>query len=71
MKKIPNMISTKDLAYVSDIFNWNNTQIKKLDHFIKICKDKDICNEFTKLKKIHMQNCKSLISILESGDQVE
>lgn len=71
MKKIPNMISTKDLAYISDIFNWNNTQVKKLDYYIKICKDEDICKEFTKLKKIHIQNCKNLINILESCDQFE
>lgn len=30
MEKIPNMISTKDLSYISDMFNWHLVAAKKI-----------------------------------------
>ena len=33
MKKVPVMISTKDIAYLKDIFSWNFTASKTCNHF--------------------------------------
>ena len=30
METVPNIISTKDLSYLSDMFNWNFTAFKQL-----------------------------------------
>lgn len=69
MKNIPSMISSKDLAYISDMFNWNMTASKKIEFFLKSCKDEDLCKELTKLNKIHIKNCQSLTKLLENGDK--
>ena len=37
------MISTKDLAYIEDMFNWNDTLRLKLNYFIEECFDDDLC----------------------------
>ena len=71
MKKIPNMISTKDLSYISDMFNWNITAAKKIACYLKSCKDEDVVKEFTKLEKLHIKNCQNLTKILESCDDNE
>lgn len=69
MKKIPNMISSKDLAYISDMFNWNITLQKKTDAYLKTCKDEELCKELNKLNKMHKKNCQNLVKLLESCDK--
>lgn len=71
MKRIPNMISSKDLAYISDMFNWNMTAAKKIEHYLKTCKDEEVCKEFTKLNKLHLKNCQNLTKLLESSETNE
>lgn len=68
MKKIPNMISSKDLAYISDMFNWNITAAKKIEFYLDFCEDEELCKELTKLNKVHMKNCQNLTKLLEIGD---
>lgn len=65
MKKVPCMISTKDLAYISDIFNWNITISKRLEVYLKTCKDQEVCKEFTKLKKLHLKVCNDMTNLLK------
>ncbi len=67
MKKVPYMISTKDLAYIIDIFNWNITISKRLDVYLKTCKDEEVCKEFTKLKKLHLKVCNDMTNLLKDG----
>lgn len=64
MKKVPKMISTKDLSYISDIFNWNITANKKIDYYLKNCKNKEVCSELKKISKIHKKNCELLVNSL-------
>ncbi len=71
MKKIPNMISSKDLSYISDMFNWNFTAAKKTEFYLESCEDEDLCKELTKLNKIHLKNCQNLTKLLENGDDNE
>ena len=35
MKNVPNEISTKDLQYIKDMFNWNFVAMKKFDDYIE------------------------------------
>ena len=41
--KWPKMISTKDLAYITDMFSWNETLRTKLNYFMEECFDDDLC----------------------------
>lgn len=71
MEKIPEMISTKDLAYICDIFNWNDVMNKKISFYLDGIVDEEIKSEFTKLQKLHSDNCEQLIKLLNEGDPNE
>ncbi len=65
MKKIPDMISTKDLLYLEDMFNWNITASKKAYHYEKEVVDEDIKNHLCKISKQHKKICKEILKLLE------
>lgn len=45
MKTVPKIISTKDLAYISDMLSWLHTNSKKLEHYTEIIEDNEVLNE--------------------------
>ena len=65
MKKVPNMISTKDLAYIEDMFNWNMILVHKLDLYLDSVTDDQIVEKLSSLRDMHLGNCCELINILE------
>lgn len=65
MKKVPCMLSTKDNAYIEDIFNWNITAYKKINGYLDLVSDKELGSELKKLAKMHMDNCECLVKYLE------
>lgn len=68
MKKTPKMISTKDLSYISDMFNWNNTTIHKLNHYIEEETDEALLSLLDSTLEIVENNVQKLTKLLESGD---
>ena len=42
MKQVPNMISTKDLLNLTDMFNWHFNVVKKAYNYSDLCKDEEI-----------------------------
>lgn len=67
MKKIPNMISTKDMAYIDDMFNWNMIVTKKLTLYLDEVCDEDVKEAFIHLRDIHLKHCNTLSKMLK-GD---
>lgn len=65
MNKAPVMISTKDLAYLNDIFGWNFNASKEANHFSKEVSDPEIKEEITKIALMHSKICQDIINILE------
>ena len=65
MKKIPCMISCKDLSYISDIFNWNMNAYVKINHYLDLCKDEEVSTCIKKLSKIHKKNCATLVDMIK------
>lgn len=61
------MISTKDLSYIKDMFNWNDTIIHKMQFYLENCDDKDLCKCLTKTQELCENNNKRLLKLLESG----
>lgn len=64
MEKVPAIISTKDLSYICDMFNWNFTAAKKALCYSKEVSDMEISNELEKVYKMHKQIATELINIL-------
>lgn len=65
MEQVPTMISTKDLAYLSDIFGWNFTACKKAYHFAKEVVDVEIQEAFMQVSNMHKKICEEIVKILE------
>lgn len=71
MKDIPEMISTKDSAYIKDMFNWNYVAYKKFDSYLENIQDEEISKLVENLVDMHFKNCNNIIKLLESGDSFE
>lgn len=65
MEQVPTMISSKDLAYLSDIFGWNFTASKKAYHFAKEVVDVEIQEAFMQVSNMHKKICEEIVKILE------
>ncbi len=71
MSKIPNIISTKDLSYISDLFDWNLVASKELCHFAKLTPDEKIQELMLNLSQMHANHCRNLLIILQGGNPYE
>lgn len=69
MKKIPKMTSTKDLAYISDMFNWNMIIINKIDFYTPQIEDKDLIVHFKEVRDMHYKNANELIKLLKGANE--
>ncbi len=67
MKHIPDIISTKDLAYIKDMFGWNFNIAKKAYNYSLTIDDEDIKKTLEKTYKLHRDICEKLIKILKEA----
>ena len=66
-EEVPNDILTgKDLDYLSDIFNWNYVALKKTNADFELVEDEEIISSFNKACDIFDDNLNSVLNILES-----
>ena len=71
MDTVPKMISTKDLAYLSDIFEWNFTAYKELKHFEKEVENEKVQELINGWAEMHYQHLELVLSILKGEDEME
>ena len=71
MKKVPKMLSTKDVSYIKDIFNWNIIASQKINYYLPEIENVKIQELFSAISNMHYEICESLIAILESGENHE
>lgn len=64
MNEPPKMMSTKDLAYISDMFEWNFTASKVAHNFEEKIQDPEIQNLINQISEMHASICKKLVFIL-------
>lgn len=67
MNTVPNMISTKDLSYISDMINWNITAGKSAHHFANECQLEDVKKMMEVVRDMHAKHLAMLIDILKEG----
>lgn len=71
MDTVPKIISTKDLSYLSDIFEWNFTAYKELKHFEKEVENEKVKELMNGLSEMHYQHLELVLSILKGEDEME
>ncbi len=64
MEEAPKMISTKDLAYLSDMANWNFNAAKMCYHFANEVEDQQLKDMLLRTMKMHENNFDKIITIL-------
>ncbi len=65
MKEVPNIISTKDLAYIEDMIKWNLVLSKKARMYKNEATNQDIKKFFGDVSKLHSAHYKVLLGLLE------
>ena len=70
MDTVPQIISTKDLAYISDMFEWNYTAYKEINHFIGEVESGEIKELLESACSMHYNHLQYLMAIL-SGEKEE
>lgn len=65
MEQVPAIISTKDLAYLSDMFEWNFIVAKKALHYSNEVQDENIQKKLKNVYQMHEKNLKKILEILQ------
>ena len=60
-----NSISSKDLSYLSDMFEWNMTTFKNITSALLNIQDNDIKNTLENVNKNLISNMEKIINILK------
>lgn len=71
MDTVPQIISTKDLSYLSDMFEWNQTAFKQINHFISEVKDEQVKELLERFRNMHEDHLHFIISILKKEEYDE
>ena len=66
-EKVPNIITGKDLDYLSDIFNWNYTAYKNTFNAINEVNNEEIKDVLTRASDMFYNNMNVVLNILSSG----
>lgn len=64
MNQVPKMISTKDLSYISDMFEWNFTVSKVCKSYEEKIETEDIKTIIGDIGRMHANICARLVEIL-------
>lgn len=68
MEQPPNVITTKDLAYLKDAMSWELLAMKKCHHFAADhCSDQELQNQLNGLGQMHQNHYNQLLQYLQSN----
>ena len=63
----PMIITGKDLDYLSDMFNWNYSALKKMNVAVNQVKNEEIKETLTKGYNLFQNNLNLVLSLLNEG----
>ena len=65
--EVPTIITGKDLDYLSDMFNWNYSALKKMNVAVNQVKSEEIKETLTKGYNLFQNNLNLVLSLLNEG----
>ena len=65
---VPNIISCKDLDYLSDMFNWNYGAYKSSLNASNSVTDEELSNVLLKVSNIFHSNMSKILNIINGGN---
>lgn len=66
-EQVPNIITGKDLDYLSDIFEWNYGAYKESANAVNSVEDQEIKSMLSKASNIFHGNMSTVLNILKQG----
>ena len=66
-EQVPDIITGKDLDYLSDMFEWNKEALKKTNDSIPKVQDEEIKEILKKACKLFDSNLKVVLDLLKEG----
>lgn len=69
--RVPNIITGKDLDYLSDMFTWNYEAFKKGHEYADKVQDLEIKAMIEKVSNVYHNNLTTILSVLSNGGQNE
>lgn len=70
-QEVPNIITGKDLDYLSDMFNWNLSAYKKLNNCINQIQENDVKEMINQAIDLFHNNTQTVLNILNQGGSNE
>lgn len=64
---VPNIITVKDLDYLSDMFNWNYSGYKEMFNSLDNIKDEGVKNMISKVSDMLYDNMTNILNILRGS----
>lgn len=68
MDTVPQIISTKDLSYLSDMFNWNFNAFKQVNHFVEEVESEEVKDLLERIVNMHYEHLYYIIALLKNED---
>lgn len=65
MNKVPKIIGTKDLSYISDMLNWTFTFCKKTNNYLSCIENDDVYNTISEASNCLKNVYNSLLDIIK------
>lgn len=66
--RVPDIITGKDLDYLSDMFEWNYDAYKKYSHYEKVAQMEELKSIFDEASNLFRTNMEQVINILSGGN---
>lgn len=70
-EKVPNIVSSKDLDYLEDMFNYNYLGYKKIVNYIDMVNNLEIEEIMEKAGNTFNENMQEILTILKQGGNNE
>jgi hypothetical protein len=69
MQQPPQVISTKDSLYLTDMMSWNLLAMKKAHFFASQCQDQEIVAAIERAGQMHQRHYQKILSHLQNPNQ--
>lgn len=72
MNEVPDIITGKDLDYLTDVFNWNYNLVKKANSYVEESEDEEIKQSIKNVYDLGLESLNHVLNVLgEKGNIYE
>ncbi|MBU7595413.1 hypothetical protein [Metabacillus halosaccharovorans] len=69
MQQTPNVVTTKDQLYLTDMLSWNLLAMKKAHFFASQCQNQQVKTQLEKVGQMHEQHYQKILGHLQPQQQ--